>query len=683
MSIHWQVKFKSLRAGTDYTVSIYDSTYTGTPVELKGAANPFVTEEDATEDMFTPIRTQSGYLRIVDDGKDANGNTFNWKDILPETDTDRPVILTSADGQRTTTYWQGFLQAQTFSGTLYGNPQVREFPVQCVLSSLSSINVPTDQIDIQNFASLVRYIFTAIGDLLPVQTPFSYYIFQGGNDARHWLQKLFDWQNFINVTEDGVEPKYSLAQVLEDLCKFWGWTCRTWRNQVIFTCADDTTEPNALSLTTANLTALANDKTGQSTAGSVSSMFETKAVGDIFADVELDDEVIRGISRAEVKADCNRSDDLITFAPESVRKIMESSGYTWVQDGGDEMVGYFTTNELTSFTSQFLTGLGGQYGGFARRQIYSTADAADAAICDCILVKHSYNGNGMVLLETNRERIFSGGSLRFSGNIYKGAELYSPDHPEWQNFTMRLGIGSSYQTAKWFYFDIQDNYQPKWGTSLNSFRVNCNFNVCFTNVFLIPHPAGDYPAIPVAENMYGKVFVEIMGSDSLFSIGDEFQIANFKVEYSRNVTALGQRTRTLQVNRSNTRKYVGVNIIKGDSLWNADCIFASDNDMEYGYGLLMNPADGSVDAGKFMTTVTYGASSQRPEQHLANRAAAYWSGSKRKMTAPLLSNGMCDNTVARDISPRMKLTLDGTTAFPVSISQDWWNDVTTISIIEL
>jgi hypothetical protein len=77
MAIHWQVKFKSLRAGTDYTVNIYDAAYSGNPIPLKGGAEPFITQEDDDEDMFLPIRTQSGYIRIVDDGKDANGNSFN------------------------------------------------------------------------------------------------------------------------------------------------------------------------------------------------------------------------------------------------------------------------------------------------------------------------------------------------------------------------------------------------------------------------------------------------------------------------------------------------------------------------------------------------------------------------------------------------------------------------------
>ena len=42
-------------------------------VALPLSDEPIETDEDSDSDMFMPIRTQSGYLRIVDDGKDANG----------------------------------------------------------------------------------------------------------------------------------------------------------------------------------------------------------------------------------------------------------------------------------------------------------------------------------------------------------------------------------------------------------------------------------------------------------------------------------------------------------------------------------------------------------------------------------------------------------------------------------
>ena len=58
MAKNYKIVFKSLRAGTTYTVHIGGGS--GAEVELKGGASPFMTQEDDNEDMFTPIRTQSG-----------------------------------------------------------------------------------------------------------------------------------------------------------------------------------------------------------------------------------------------------------------------------------------------------------------------------------------------------------------------------------------------------------------------------------------------------------------------------------------------------------------------------------------------------------------------------------------------------------------------------------------------
>jgi hypothetical protein len=123
MAIHWQVTFKTLRGGKTLTASVYDSTYSGNPIPLKGGEEPFVTEENDDDDPFKAIRIQTGSLNIIDDGYDANGNAFNWRDLQPKSNYDRPVILRD---ENNVILWQGFLQPQNFSGTLYEATQERE-----------------------------------------------------------------------------------------------------------------------------------------------------------------------------------------------------------------------------------------------------------------------------------------------------------------------------------------------------------------------------------------------------------------------------------------------------------------------------------------------------------------------------------------------------------------------------
>ena len=694
-NIHWKISFKSLRTGTVYTVNIYDSATptSAWPVMLKGGSQPFVTEEEASEDEFIPIRTQTGYIRIVDDGKNANGGTLapadSWKAMVPPTDTAHPVTLTDGDSN---IFWMGFMQAQNFSGELYGGTQERQFPIQCVLSALSSVQAPTNQTDMKNFAYLMRYIFQTIADLFPISTPFTTYVFQGGADARKMLQKIFDWHNFLTLDDNGIASRYTLYQILEDVCRFWGWTCRTWRQQIVFTCADDIDEQNALVLTNANLNTLANDISGTSTAGSVTTMFTTKVAGNIFASTEVDETKVRGVSRAEVNANCNQSKELLEFAPQSVRDTMEAGGYTWVQpDEGNSLIGYFTTPEITSFDSAFISGSvsSSANGGFCRRQIYSDDKTTDAMIADMIMIRGNYNnGTAFVHLETKRDRIFSGGCLKLSGSFYEGAEVYSnDDRMDKRNMLMRVGIGTTYNNAEWFFLKDPLTAAPFYGWTPtragSEFRVKTTFAMCYVSG-VISVVFGDYPQIPIKDNMYGKLFVDFCGCDNIVGISDDFQIADFKVEYSRDSAALiGERSRSIQKDRKNTQKYFATNLNKCDEKWTSDCIFASDNNMEYGYGLIMNPDDGSTDAGKFMYDFLYGSSRHFPEQHLASRVSSFWANSRRMISAPLLSNGLCEDVAAIDISPRHKITIDGTTCHPVAISHDWCDDITTLKLLQI
>jgi hypothetical protein len=303
MAIHWQINFKSLRVGALATVNIYDADYTGDPIPLKGGAEPFVTQEDDDEDIFTPVRTQSGYIRIVDDGKDANGNAFNWKDLVPSTDVDRPVTLVSSN----LVLWQGFMQAQNFSGTLYGNPQEREFPVQCPLTVLSVNDISTQEREMKNFGYVIAQAFSSIPTL-----EFDQFVFQGGADAREWLLKLVDWQNYVDSEDDKtVQARYDYGIILEDICKFWGWSCRVYRRSVYFARVDDNAvEPKALILTLSELGNL-TDESGTVTENYLSSVSMS---GDFFVSVDNDETMVRGYRKASVHSNAGEGDTTIIKA---------------------------------------------------------------------------------------------------------------------------------------------------------------------------------------------------------------------------------------------------------------------------------------------------------------------------------------------------------------------------------
>jgi hypothetical protein len=172
-----------------------------------------------------------------------------------------------------------------------------------------------------------------------------------------------------------------------------------------------------------------------------------------------------------------------------------------------------------------------------------------------------------------------------------------------------------------------------------------------------------------------------------YSNGNEiesFEIANLALGFSRDgydMTIAG-RPRRIKQDRVSSREYVSVNTNDSKEEWNANCIFASDDNMEFGYGLLMN-ADGS-----FVATLPYGNQQEHPEQHLSNRVASYWATSKRRIAAELLSNVAQSvegggNVTIGNILPSNKVTVNGSTFAPAAIGRDWRDDVVRISLMEI
>jgi hypothetical protein len=679
MANNYTIQFKSLRAGTTYTLAIGGGT--GTAIPLLGGAEPFTTEEDSDEDQFTPIRTQSGTIRIVDNGKAADGVTaFDWHDLLPKTDTARPVTLSHQVSGSTVIDWQGFIQAQNYGSTLYGNPQEHEFPVQCPLTVLGGTQVKTDETVYKNFAYLLSYIFSTLTNI-----SITGFVFQGGADARTWLRKKLDWRNLMKINDGDVSPAYNLYDVLEDVCRFWGWTVRIHRETVYFTAIDDAAEPNALVLTSAQLASIGNETTGD--IGTVESMTTSVTVsGDVFASMDNDDFMNRGYSKAIVKADCNKSDSELEFAPQSVETIMEQGGYTWVGDPDNARIGYFTTPEILGFTSDQGRVLSGgiassSVAGFARRQIYTDQDATTPDIVDEIVIRQPFNQSMKAYIESTYEMSFPGGSFKIDASIFEGFNR-APTGEQYRTMHLAIGIGTSRSNAMWLNTGNQA-FNIYWSSTkqLVTFSIK---DAPALSLFHIPQDAF-IRNIPVDSNLFGRVFIEFYGSEDLddWRIGKpgecNFEIADFKITFSRDAVAIvDSHERKAIKKRYNTREYTSTNNSMASDELNIDCIYASDNEMEYGFGLVMN-SDGT-----FMASAPYGNITEQPEQHLANRVTTYWAQAKRMLSPDLIANASIGTGVTvMDITPRHKVTLDGTTFHPIAINHDWRDDVISLTLLEM
>lgn len=685
MAVRWQIPFKSLRSGETYTVNIHDANYSGTPVTLKGGADPFSTQEDDDDDLFTPIRTQSGYIRIVDDGFAADGSTpYNWKDLLPLTDTDRPVTLTNAGG---TIVWQGFMQPQNFGGVLYGNPQEREYPVQCALTVTECNDIDVTNHALRNFAYLLNEIISGIPVISITQI-----VVQGGSDARQWLLKLVDWQNFIDVDADGnIIARYNHYQCLEDICRFWGWTARTFGQTLYLMRADDDDEQTFLTLTRSDLTTLA----GGEIAGTTSGTWSTTAIGNEFASVANNDFQQRGPNRATVTGDGNAaSNDLAGFADEATEKQMEDLHWGSAQkrmvfvkinnpvavEVWAEGEGWFRyTNPLLSFTRPFLTGeCQSGNAAFCLMKSY-TVSADDGDTYDVIAIKSAYVSGAAAYasLKTVYHHAFYDGSFQIHGSIYRRGTRYENTIKGLENIgkdtmRMRLGVGKTRATAKWWN-GIQ------WTTTESDFEVSVgNKDDILRSIDSSGRTTVFRDTIQVGDGLSGQLFVEFLGTNTMVAIEGQrdFDIEGFSIEFTRTskrrISTSGQSIYE-EVNRSDHREYVAKNGNNVRAEWNADCIYASDNDLSFGFGVIANP-DGS-----YFSMTTYGSSTtpERPEQHLADRVANYWATAKRMLELELLSN------LIANINPMYMVTVDGSTMHPIAIGRRWRDDVTTVKLIEI
>ena len=147
--------------------------------------------------MFTPLRLQSGYIRIVDDGKDENGNAFDWRTLIPANDKSRPVTLTKTVGSQQQIVWQGFYAGAELQGELYSYTQEREFPVQCCLSVLSTTGAQPPN---RSRATL------PISENLSRRNTAAHHREDRGA-GRHgcpqgWLMKMVDWRVFLDIDDN-------------------------------------------------------------------------------------------------------------------------------------------------------------------------------------------------------------------------------------------------------------------------------------------------------------------------------------------------------------------------------------------------------------------------------------------------------------------------------------------------
>ena len=231
--------------GTSYHADIYKEGYTGNDIiTLRAAGDPFETQEDNKIDLFKPVRTQTGYMRIV---YDSFSDEYDWHELVPINDKQHYVELVTG-GQ---VVWCGYMKAEQYTQDLYGGVTEYEFPLICPLTILEGYNEVVTADSQTNTKLNIVSVHAYIAELLGVAgVTFNNIYFQA--DAPN-LPQLFsnvqksNWMEINNdysyqVAMSRKNPLYKSTkdnlEILQDICVIYGWSLHVSGKDLYFIMPD-------------------------------------------------------------------------------------------------------------------------------------------------------------------------------------------------------------------------------------------------------------------------------------------------------------------------------------------------------------------------------------------------------------------------------------------------------------
>lgn len=240
MATKWQIQFQSLK-GVPYTCNILESGYTGSIIRVQGAPDPFTVQEDNTEEYFHPVRTQTGYLRIIDTQTDMSGQPFDWSEMIPANNTAHQVQLLR-NGELV---WIGYMKAALFTTQAFDYGNVVEFPLICPLALLDSVQLSFTNSE-GSLLTMGQILYHALQ-----ATGIAWEFVDVANNVEN-LEDLNARVSMMNFTD--VDPSVNTvtevatwtddkawSSVLDSICALWGWTIYSRGKNVYITCYGDAT----------------------------------------------------------------------------------------------------------------------------------------------------------------------------------------------------------------------------------------------------------------------------------------------------------------------------------------------------------------------------------------------------------------------------------------------------------
>lgn len=711
--IEYDILFTTLHAEQQLEVCIYDDGSSAQTRRLKGAAEPFITEEENDADMFMPVRQQSGYLNIVDDGKYENVSTgtegaFDWNTLLPTGYLDRPIVLRVANTSNV--LWRGFIQHQQPESTIYEMPVERSLAVYDALGVLEflefnvGISSPTTNTYV-NFAYLVKRII----DTLPAVARPAYCYFQGGTYANTKLLGKVNPMLFCEVTDQvpagqnptlgfeanisALHPKYSCREVLENICKFWGWSCRTYNGDFYFVQDVAPSGADHQQYRRYSYSQLSSAASGSSNQGdNVDNPSEYSYDGTEVVSTENNLSSKNPVGYVSVKSDAGAYKELIKMFPDNPRRAL-ASNVLW-NGGGEPVPLRISQNVAANYYADshyYQSTVNSNYKGniFGLRsesEKWGVGDLYTYTYMAGLMFQHQSGATGQVRLISRWPFNFKDCRLSMKATIFRddGTE-YKETHEDTDVFG-EIGMGYANMVMKLYCANGTTYYWKgdRWWNGEATFGAYVG--------------GGDgyiYPQSAVQKISGQPAYYRPRKYITFETLTNYYNVPPVgRLEIAINYVALGNSSpsgiadMTVEVERTplpsvhdsvkEDNEYVA-----GDGQhyksyaqedWSEDTIFSSDNVNQFGIGTVLNADNTPMEKVQMNSSTIW-----RPEQWVADMIYQFG----RQMREVLCTEMNRAAANVQIISPRSRMNYKTVKWYPFAISHYWRDDVKKIYAISI
>ena len=302
-----------------YTIDIYGTSEESAIGNMTLESSAVNIQENSDNDFFKALRTQTGYMHLT------NATVTTLLQLIPLKNMQRPLVIK----ENGTVIWTGFMKPQQFNMQFTAMMYEKvNLPIACQLSMIKGEyfkpNINTQYMSIgriilltiatiaSNIPEPIKDICFDYGEQMIGNTQYV-----TGSDA--WLQASISPAMFYKYKEDIPEAKIDMQKMMESLCTFLGFTCRTEGSTLYFMAMDDSSRGrNMRKVTYQQLFGIVNGiyVTGSAVATTQKNIFGTSDHINRYAGIDNSMLMKEGVNKAVVN--CEKQEHSLTFEwPES------------------------------------------------------------------------------------------------------------------------------------------------------------------------------------------------------------------------------------------------------------------------------------------------------------------------------------------------------------------------------